>query len=119
MKSLWLDESGALLSAELILLLVIVVIGLIVGMVALRDQINAQLVEVGTAIAAIDPGYFYSGVVYTAEATMNTTTVAEVNGSAFVATVLVDYDGATAAPATVLVNSDPAFDKAAPDGAAN
>jgi hypothetical protein len=64
-KRLWLDEGGAVLSAELILLMVILVIGVSVGMVVLRDAIDAQLTEVALSIAGIDTSFSYDGLVYT------------------------------------------------------
>jgi hypothetical protein len=68
MKTLWLDESGAILSVELILLMVILVIGLVVGLTALRDSIDATLASLSAAVAAIDPGYGLSGLAYNAVA---------------------------------------------------
>jgi hypothetical protein len=64
LKSLWLDEGGAVLSSELILLAVILVIGLSVGMVALRDAVDAQFVELALSIAAIDTSFSYDGLSY-------------------------------------------------------
>jgi hypothetical protein len=64
LKSLWLDEGGAVLSAELLLLTVILVIGLSVGMVAVRDAIDAQFAELALSIAAIDTGFGYDGLEY-------------------------------------------------------
>lgn len=64
MKKLWMDESGAILSVELILIMVMVVIGLVVGLKALRDAVVAKLADVAAAVAAIDPGYGYGGITY-------------------------------------------------------
>ena len=64
LKSLWLDEGGAVLSSELILLTVILVIGLSVGMVAVRDAIDSQFVELALSIAAIDTSFSYDGITY-------------------------------------------------------
>jgi Flp pilus assembly pilin Flp len=66
MKKLWLDEGGAILSVEMILIMVIVVIGLVVGLTALRDAIDSKLAELGAAVGAIDPGYGWSGLYYEA-----------------------------------------------------
>ena len=68
-KNLWLDEGGAILSVELILIMVMVVIGLVVGLKALRDAVDAKLAEVAAAVAAIDPGYGFGGITYLADAT--------------------------------------------------
>jgi hypothetical protein len=64
LKSFWTDESGTVLSVELILLTVILVIGLTVGMVAARDAIDAQFVELALSIAAVDTSFSYDGLAY-------------------------------------------------------
>jgi Flp pilus assembly pilin Flp len=64
MKKLWMDESGAILSVELILIMVLVVIGLVVGLKALRDTVDGKLVELSAAVAAIDCGYGWGGITY-------------------------------------------------------
>ena len=64
LKRLWLDEGGAILSAELLLLMVILVIGLSVGMVALRDAIVSQYGELALAIAGVDTSFGWSGLYY-------------------------------------------------------
>ncbi len=64
LKSLWLDEAGTVLSVELILMTVILVIGLTVGMVAVRDAVDAQFVEMALSIAAVDTSFSYDGLQY-------------------------------------------------------
>ena len=64
LRRLWSDEGGAILSAELILLMVILVIGISVGLVAVRDAVDSQLVEVALSIAAIDTSFQYDGLSY-------------------------------------------------------
>ena len=66
LKRLWMDEGGAILTTELILIMVITVIGLIVGLVALRDAVDYQLADLAGAIAAIDVSYSFDGLRYTA-----------------------------------------------------
>ena len=61
---LWSDEGGAILSAELILVMVILVIGVSVGLVAVRDAVDSQFVELGLSIAAIDTSFQYDGLSY-------------------------------------------------------
>jgi hypothetical protein len=63
-KRLWLDEGGAILSTEMILILVIAVIGLIVGLTALRDAVDLQLTDIAGAIASVDPSYSWTGLSY-------------------------------------------------------
>ena len=57
LKKLWLDEGGALLSVELILLVVITVIGISVGMVVLRDAVVTQFQSLAAAVESVDTGY--------------------------------------------------------------
>jgi hypothetical protein len=64
MKRLWLDEGGAILSAELCLIMVLLVIGMVVGLTALRDAVDLQLCDIAGAIAAINPEYEWVGLSY-------------------------------------------------------
>ena len=66
LKKLWRDEGGAILTTELILIIVITVIGMVVGLTALRDAVDAQLADLAGAIAAIDVGYQFDGLLYSA-----------------------------------------------------
>ncbi len=59
---LWSDESGAVLSAELILLLAIVVMALVVGLKELQMAVNEELEDAATAIGSIDQTYSFGGV---------------------------------------------------------
>ena len=68
LKRLWMDEGGAILTTELILIMVLTVIGLIVGLTALRDAVDYQLADLAAAIAAIDVSYSWSGIAYAATA---------------------------------------------------
>jgi hypothetical protein len=65
MKRLWSDESGAVLSVELILLLVLVVFGIGVGLTVLRDAVLVKLCDVANAIGALDTSYAFYGLTYT------------------------------------------------------
>jgi hypothetical protein len=60
LNKLWLDEGGALLSVELILLIVITVIGITVGMVVLRDAVVTEFQSVAAAMNSVDTGYGWS-----------------------------------------------------------
>ncbi|HZZ81916.1 MAG TPA: hypothetical protein VFE62_25680 [Gemmataceae bacterium] len=57
---LWNDDNGFIVSAELVLVATIVVIGMITGLVAIRNDVTSELTEVGQAISAIDQSYSYS-----------------------------------------------------------
>jgi len=62
MKKQQKKQAGFIVSAELILIATILVIGLIVGMVAVRDATVSELEDVGNAIAALDQSYLFAGV---------------------------------------------------------
>jgi hypothetical protein len=59
---LWNDDNGFIVSAELVLVATIVVIGMITGLAAIRKDVTSELTEVGQAIAAIDQSYSYTGL---------------------------------------------------------
>jgi len=61
LKALLHDETGAILSAELVLITTILVIGLIVGLSELQDAVVNELNDVGEAIGSLNQGYFYHG----------------------------------------------------------
>ena len=56
------DESGFIVSIELILIATIMVIGLIVGMSAVRDAVISELSDVAGAVQDLHQGYQIFGV---------------------------------------------------------
>jgi Flp pilus assembly pilin Flp len=60
-QRLWNDEGGFIISMELVLIATILVLGLVAGMVSLRDQLNAELADLGQAIGSIDQSFAISG----------------------------------------------------------
>ncbi|MBS0265050.1 MAG: hypothetical protein JSS02_24175 [Planctomycetes bacterium] len=62
LKKLWMDESGFIVSAELVLVATILVIGMIVGLATVRDAIVTELADVGQAIANVNQSYIYTDV---------------------------------------------------------
>ena len=62
LKKLWNDEAGAVVSAEIMLVATILVIGMIVGLKSVRDAVLTELADVGQAISQVDQSYSYSGV---------------------------------------------------------
>jgi len=60
--SLWHDIDGAIISAEVVLVATILVIGLVPGLTALRDTVIVELADVAQAIANVNQSYSYSGV---------------------------------------------------------
>ncbi len=61
-QKLWNDETGAVLSAEIILVLTILICGLVIGWTAVRDAITTELADVGQAVGSLNQSYSFSGV---------------------------------------------------------
>jgi len=62
LRRLWNDEAGFIISAELVLVATIVVIGMIVGLVSVRNQVVQELVDVGAAIGELSQSYCFGGI---------------------------------------------------------
>ena len=61
LKTLWNDEAGVILSAELVLVSTILVLGLIVGLVELQCSIVAELSDLSSAFGNFSQSYETSG----------------------------------------------------------
>ena len=59
---LWKEEAGAIVSAEIMLIASVLVLGMIVGLKSVRDSVVSELADVAQAIANVDQSYSYSGV---------------------------------------------------------
>ena len=62
LKALWTDEAGVILSAEIVLVGTILVIGMIVGLVELQCSVVDELNDLGEAIGSINQSYQYTGM---------------------------------------------------------
>jgi len=62
LRQLWNDEAGAVFSAELVMVATILVIGMTVGLSAVRNSVVTELADVGQAISNIDQSYLYANV---------------------------------------------------------
>ena len=58
---LWREETGAIVSAEIMLVTSILVLGMITGLAALRDSVISELADVAQALANVDQSVYYSG----------------------------------------------------------
>ena len=58
---LWKEEAGAIVSAEIMLVMTILVLGVVVGLKSVRDSVVTELADVAQAIANVDQSIFYSG----------------------------------------------------------
>lgn len=61
LRKLFSDESGVIISAELALVLTIVVLGVIVGLSEIAVAVNTELNDISNAIGALDQSYFFTG----------------------------------------------------------
>jgi len=113
LRQLWNDEAGFVVSSELVLVATLLVIGLIVGLTSLRNQVVQELADTGAAIGMISQGYQYYGV----EKPM----VADTDGAGW--DDLLDFcqtgdgaDTANAEPAGISVRTPPVNNPNAIDG---
>lgn len=69
LRKLWLDESGAVLTAELVLITTILVIGMVTGLTELRNAISSELAGVSGALRSLNQSYVVYPVVGSGGAT--------------------------------------------------
>ncbi len=72
LKKLWNDESGAIVSLEIVLIGTILGIGVITGLTSLRDAVITELADLGGAISWLDQSYTIHGVTAHSSATSGT-----------------------------------------------
>ena len=63
MKNLWNDEAGFIISAELVLIATILVIGMIAGLASARDAAITELADLGGAIGSANQSFVFGGAV--------------------------------------------------------
>lgn len=61
LKALRQDEHGVILSAEIVIVGTVLVIGVMTGMVCLQKSVNGELGDLAKAIDSIDQSYSFSG----------------------------------------------------------
>ena len=62
MRKLFNDEMGFVITAELVLVLTIAVLGMVVGLTAVRDAITNEMNDLSAAFGAIDQSYNVVGI---------------------------------------------------------
>lgn len=62
LRRVWTDDAGFVISAELVLVGSLLVIGLIVGLTSVRNQVVQELADVGQAVGSISQSYAYPGI---------------------------------------------------------
>ncbi len=60
--ALWKDEDGVILSAELVLIGTILIVGMVVGLVELQSAVVAELSDLGDALGNLDQSYQVPGI---------------------------------------------------------
>lgn len=59
-RKLWSDDAAFVVSADLILISTILVIGVLVGLVTLRDQVVQELGDLATAVGNLNQSYSFA-----------------------------------------------------------
>ncbi|MDA0835039.1 MAG: branched-chain amino acid aminotransferase [Planctomycetota bacterium] len=62
LKTLWHNDAGFIISAELVLIASIAVLSLVVGLTEVSYGINNELEDVGSAFGSVNQSYRYNGV---------------------------------------------------------
>ena len=60
--SLWKDESGFIVSAELVLIATVAVLAMVVGLSEVANAINQELEDVASAFGSVNQSYRYQGL---------------------------------------------------------
>jgi hypothetical protein len=63
MLKLWKDDCGALIATEWLFVATILVLGVITGLVGVRNFVNSGLQEFANAVGSLDQSYSFSGQV--------------------------------------------------------
>ena len=58
----WNEQTGAIVSAEIMLVATILVIGVVVGLKSLRDSVVSELADVAGALGSVNQSFCFSGV---------------------------------------------------------
>jgi Flp pilus assembly pilin Flp len=61
LRKLWSDDSGALIATEWVFVATILVLGIITGLVAVRQAVLSELTEFANAVLALNQSYSFSG----------------------------------------------------------
>nr|WP_082708407.1 hypothetical protein [Marinobacterium profundum] len=69
-------QGGFVMTTELVLLVTVMVMGMVVGLVTMRDAVTAEMEDVAEAIGALDQSYAFNGM-------LNAESTAGVEGSSY------------------------------------
>ncbi len=62
LRTLWSDDRAFVVSSELVLIATIMVIGMVVGLATVRDQVVQELADVAAAASRTEQSFSFSGV---------------------------------------------------------
>ena len=62
LKTFWCDDRAFVVSSELVLVATIIVIGLVVGLATVRDQVIQELADVAAAVSRGEQSFSFSGL---------------------------------------------------------
>ncbi len=61
-KTLWNDENGFIVSAELVLIATILIVGLVVGLAEVSHAVNNELEDVASAFGSMNQSFYVKGL---------------------------------------------------------
>lgn len=61
-RRFWADDAGFVVSTELALIATILVIGLIVGLTTIRDQVVQELADIAGMVSQLNQSYSFSAI---------------------------------------------------------
>ena len=83
LKQLWRDERGAINSTDIVLITTVLILGSIVGLVCLRNQIVQELGDIASAVGALNQSYDVLGDTATI-GSVTITAVGTISGSSYI-----------------------------------
>lgn len=111
LRQCWHDDTAAVVSAELLLIVSILIFGMIPGLVAMRNSVNAAVTTLGNLVIALVPSFTFSGFAITGtDGSGNPVTVLQVGGVQFTPTrpyLSADQVSPTAIPAAETISPAP------------
>jgi hypothetical protein len=72
LKTLWKDDSGVILTMEIILIATVILLGVLAGLATLRDGIITEMADIGGSLSNLDQSYVLHGAVSHSSATAGT-----------------------------------------------
>ena len=61
LKNFWMDDTGAIVSIEMVVIITVAVLALIVGWSEVAVAVNTELDDISNAVGHLDQSYFFAG----------------------------------------------------------